>query len=68
LRLIRFRRPSTALLREFVAGQAAKELSYSQVGATRWGLPPGYAEDKESADLGPFDPASFDRAAAALTS
>jgi uncharacterized protein (UPF0548 family) len=68
LRLIRFRRPSTALLREFVAGQAAKELSYSQVGATRSGLPPGYAEDRESADLGPFDPATFDRAAAALTS
>ena len=68
MRLIRFRRPSTALLREFVAGQAAKELSYRQVGATRSDLPAGYVHDQESADLGPFDPAAFDRAAAAVTS
>ncbi len=67
MRLIRLRRPSQALLSDFVAGQAAKELSYRQVGATRSDLPPGYSHDRESADLGPFDPAAFDRAAAALT-
>jgi hypothetical protein len=41
LRLIRFRRPSRALLREFVAEQAALKLSYRQVGATRSELPAG---------------------------
>jgi uncharacterized protein (UPF0548 family) len=68
LRLIRFREPSPALLSEFVAVQATKDLSYRQAGATRSDLPPGYVHDRESADLGPFDPATFDRAATALTS
>lgn len=68
MRLIRFRRPSPALLREFVADQAAKELPYRHVGATRSDLPAGYVHDRECAELGPFDAAAFDRAAAALTS
>jgi uncharacterized protein (UPF0548 family) len=68
LRLIRFRQPSPALLRRFVAEQAAKDLTYRQVGATQSDLPPGYVHDRESADLGPFDAATFDRAVTALTS
>jgi uncharacterized protein (UPF0548 family) len=67
LRLIHLGRPSAARLREFVAEQSAAELSYRQAGATLDAdMPPGYAHDRESADLGPFDPATFDRAAAAL--
>jgi uncharacterized protein (UPF0548 family) len=68
LRLIRFCRPSSELLSRFAAEQAAKVLTYRQVGATRSDLPPGYVHDRESADLGPFDPATFDRAVTALTS
>ncbi len=52
-----------------MAEQSAAELSYRQAGATLDAdLPPGYVHDRESADLGPFDPATFDRAAAALRS
>ncbi len=52
-----------------MADQSATELTYRQAGATLGGaLPPGYVHDHESADLGPFDPATFDRAAAALRS
>jgi uncharacterized protein (UPF0548 family) len=68
LRLIWARRPSAERLRAFVADQAAEGLSYAQVGATRAELPPGYVHDREEADLGPFDPGSYDRAAAALWS
>ena len=68
LRLIRLRRPSVAQLRDFVADQSAKELTYHEIGATRGTLPPGYVHDRESADLGPFDEATFGRAAAALLS
>ena len=68
MRLIRFRAPSPALLSEFVAEQAKQDLSYREIGATRAELPPGYVHDRESADLGPFDSATFDRAGTALTS
>jgi uncharacterized protein (UPF0548 family) len=68
LRLIRFRRPSSELLSGFAAEQAAKDLTYRQVGATRSDLPAGYVHDRESADLGPFDSATFDRAVTALMS
>ena len=68
MRLIRFRKPSSELLSRFAAEQAAKDLTYRQVGATRSDLPSGYVHDRESADLGPFDPATFDRAVTALTS
>lgn len=49
-----------------MADQATKDLSYAEVGATRGEMPPGYVHDHEAADLGPFDPDAFDRAAAAL--
>jgi uncharacterized protein (UPF0548 family) len=68
LRLIWARRPSSERLRAFVADQAAKDLSYAEVGATRGELPPGYVHDREAADLGPFDPDAFDCAATALWS
>jgi uncharacterized protein (UPF0548 family) len=68
LRLIRFSEPSPALLSEFVAEQAKQDLSYRQIGATRSDLPSGYVHDRESADLGPFDSATFDRAGTALNS
>ncbi len=52
-----------------MAEQSATELTYRQAAATLGGaLPPGYVHDHESVDLGPFDPATFDRAAAALRS
>lgn len=51
-----------------MAGQQAESLSYSEVGATRSDLPPGYAHDRQMVDLGPFDPETFRRAAAALRS
>jgi uncharacterized protein (UPF0548 family) len=50
----------------FVEGQAALELSYSERGATMGPLPVGYRHDFWSADLGPYSPAAFDRAAQAL--
>ncbi len=51
-----------------MAVQSARELTYREVGATRGELPAGYVHDRESADLGPFDQATFGRAAAALLS
>lgn len=66
MRLIWARRPSAERLRDFVADQSAKDLSYAEVGATRGELPAGYVHDHETADLGPFDHGAFDRAAAAL--
>src|SRR5262249_23770574 len=48
--------------------QAKQDVSYRQVGATRSDLPSGYVHDRESADLGPFDSATFDRAGTALNS
>ncbi len=60
MRLIWARRPSSERLRAFVADQAAKDLSYADVGATRGELPPGYVHDREAAHLGPFDPDAFD--------
>ena len=52
-----------------MAEQSGAGLSYRQADATLDAhLPPGYVHDRESADLGPFDPATFDRAAAALRS
>jgi uncharacterized protein (UPF0548 family) len=69
VRLTRFRRPTPALLREFVAWQSPAEPTYREVGATAGtDLPPGYVHDRESADLGPFSAQPFDRAAAALLS
>jgi len=68
LRIIWLRRPRARRLSEFVSVQAANDLSYAEVGATRGTLPPGYVHDHESIDIGPFDRAGFDRATAALRS
>jgi hypothetical protein len=66
LGLIHLRRPSVARLRDFVAEQSAAELSCRQAGPTLDAdLPPGYVHDRESADLGPFDPRHSQRAAEA---
>jgi uncharacterized protein (UPF0548 family) len=69
LRLIHLRRPSASYLRDFVADQAARDLTYREVGTIVIpDLPPGYVHDRESADLGPFSAEAFDRAAAVLAS
>jgi uncharacterized protein (UPF0548 family) len=57
------------VLRAFVTDQAALEYTYREVGASAGAdLPAGYVHDRESADLGPFTPEVFDRAATALRS
>src|SRR5215469_19153 len=65
------RQPSEAALAEIVAEQSARRLSYPQVGATaaevgHEAMPPGYAHDRWTCDLGAFDEELFVRAATAL--
>jgi uncharacterized protein (UPF0548 family) len=62
------RRPSAAVLDRIVSEQKSRELTYAEHGATSAELPAGYRHDRWHADLGPFDPASFELASRALMS
>jgi uncharacterized protein (UPF0548 family) len=58
-------KPSAALVKRFIASQKDLQFSYSEVGATRGELPPGYNHDHHSIVLGKGR-AVFQRAVAAL--